>query len=67
MDTVIVKKKNGKKYNQYGQRVILCKICKINHTTLLATQKCDECWELENRVLSNPKLAIKILKNNGKL
>jgi hypothetical protein len=32
-----------------------------------ATKLCDSCWELNRRVASQPKLAIKILKNLKKI
>lgn len=31
-------------------------------TTMTGTQRCDRCWELENRVQANPELARQVLR-----
>lgn len=68
MDTLIVKTKDGKDYNQFGDIVIVCELCKIHKTTMIGTKRCNWCWELETRMLENPDLAKKIfmqMKNDG--
>lgn len=37
-----------------------CRLCTAK-TMMLGTKLCNSCWELENRVLSNPELARRIL------
>jgi ribosomal protein L37E len=37
-----------------------CELCG-KPTFMTGTKRCDACWELETRVLSNPELAQKIL------
>ena len=46
MDTIIMKDENGKKYNQLGQQIIQCSICG-EKTTMLGTEHCDRCYELD--------------------
>ena len=60
MDTEIVKEVRGKKYNQFDQEIIHCKLCK-GLTTMLGTQRCDRCWELETRIHHDLPLATKIV------
>jgi NMD protein affecting ribosome stability and mRNA decay len=37
-----------------------CKLCG-EPTTMLGTKLCDNCWELEHRIQSSPKIARIIL------
>ena len=60
MDTKIVKEVRGKKYNQFNQEIIHCKLCN-GLTTMLGTQRCDQCWELETRIHHDLPLATKII------
>jgi hypothetical protein len=60
MDTIVIKEIKGKKYNQYNQEIIPCKICGEG-TTALGTGLCDRCWELNTRIRSNFEIAIKII------
>jgi predicted HAD superfamily Cof-like phosphohydrolase len=46
---------------------ILCELCQKNMTPMLGTRRCDSCWELENRILANPALALQVLHKIGKL
>ena len=62
MDTQIVKTENGKDFNQFGDEVITRKLCETNMTTATGTERCDRCYELARRILSDVKLAKKILK-----
>lgn len=41
-----------------------CGICGTP-TRMTGTQRCDRCWELETRVLSDPTLALAILAREG--
>ena len=61
MDTEIVKVKGEKSYNQFGQEVIVCTLCNDAMTTMKGTERCDECWELENRIIADMTLAKKII------
>lgn len=42
-------------------KTVPCLYCS-KPTNMLGTKLCDGCWELRARVLSNPKLAIQMLK-----
>lgn len=46
---------------KHYQFTVPCGLCGIK-THMLATERCDGCWELETRIKMNPKLARKILE-----
>ena len=46
--------------------IMPCKRCG-EATDKLATQLCDNCWELERRIKYNPKVALEILDDLGEL
>jgi hypothetical protein len=46
---------------------IKCGLCGEARECSLGTERCDRCWELENRVMTNPALALQVLRSLGKL
>ena len=43
---------------------VLCRLCN-EETGNEYQQLCDRCWELEERIILNPKLAKKIMEEIG--
>lgn len=41
-----------------------CALCG-QPTEMLATRRCDRCWELEHRMLQDPVIALKVLREHG--
>lgn len=60
MDTRIVETKDGKNYNQFGEQVISCAICDEG-TTMLGTEHCDRCHELDKRIQCNLDIAERLV------
>lgn len=56
MDTTIVKMVDGVNFNKSGQEIIPCKFCNAE-TTMLGTELCDPCWELDSRIRNSPDKA----------
>jgi hypothetical protein len=61
MDTRIHYEIDGKRFNQFGEELTECRLCK-GLTSMLGTKLCDNCYELEHRIRGNPDLARKILE-----
>lgn len=60
MDVQIVKERDGKKYNKFDQQVIPCAICG-DGTTMLGTEQCDRCHELDTRIRQDLDIASRIV------
>lgn len=60
METIIVRTTNGKNYNAYNEQVIPCTICGEG-TTMLGTQHCDRCHELDVRIRMDPEIAERLV------
>jgi len=45
MNINIVKSKDGKDYNNDGEEVTTCELCKKNKTTMTGTKRCDFMFE----------------------
>lgn len=60
MDTQVVKEVEGKKYNRFGQRIVSCTICGSG-TTMLGTELCDGCWELDRRIRADLDIAERLV------
>ena len=60
MDIQIVKEREGKKYNKFDQQVIPCVICG-DGTTMLGTEQCDRCYELDTRIRQDLDIADRII------
>lgn len=60
MDVQIAKEVDGKKYNKYGHQVIPCAICGEG-TTMLGTQHCDRCHELDARIRCDLDIAERLV------
>lgn len=52
--------------NSRRDNVVPCRICNAP-TMTLGTKLCNRCWELENRIQSDPEIARKILADMGRL
>ena len=61
MDTTVVKRdEDGNRFNQFGQQIIDCSICGEG-TTMLGTEHCYRCHELDRRVRVDLALAEKLV------
>ena len=46
---------------------IKCGLCDEMRECSLGTKRCDRCWDLEQRVFTNPELAVQVLQTLGRL
>lgn len=46
------------------EQTVPCELCG-EKTYLIATKRCNGCWELESRIIEDKELAIKIMKRLG--
>lgn len=60
MDIQVAYEKDGKKYNRFDQRIIPCAICGEG-TTMLGTEHCDRCHELDSRIRSDLDIAERLV------
>lgn len=60
MDIRIVETREGKNFNQFGEEVIKCTMCGEG-TTMLGTELCDRCYELDSRIRANLVIAERLV------
>lgn len=56
MDTTVVKMIDGENFNRLEQKIIPCKFC-TKGTTMLGTELCDPCYDLDYAILNSLEIA----------